>query len=347
MNIIASFSAETASKKGFFHVQAIDIHPQFSSRLLNMIFRMSSFEMNFFTAYEECLRDKEEKIKELTLSISSVIYEIMQLLTLDFGSIKMDKKTKLHDWFSRIKQTLESLDHSNKQNGEFVIQIKRKIIQVGEMMDLSRLALAQHLQKLHSNLDTLAALYNLSEEEKRRMQRSAEPSYLWPVLDDWTPRIQCQVLDSSDAQTVRTLFFKLSLSINVLCEQLIGQAYSFHLERHLRVILQSIPHKLFSLLKNTLSPLLQQPWEHDVDKRYMKMMADFDDNFRLAETTCTISNLSLGVSRMALKRVGFLSVNPKELLEEGIRRELVSELPLLLSVSEALHSLEGSRKSLI
>ncbi|ETN70405.1 hypothetical protein NECAME_14796 [Necator americanus] len=40
-------------------------------------------------------------------------------------------------------------------------------------------------------------------------------------------------------------------------------------------------------------------------------MADFEENFSLADATHTISNLSLGVSRMTLKKVGLVSINPK------------------------------------
>ncbi|KAK6058706.1 hypothetical protein COOONC_03724 [Cooperia oncophora] len=265
-------------------------------------------------------------------------------------------------------------------NAESVIQVKRRIIQVDQMYDLSgNLAVAQHLQKLETQLDCLSALYSVREEDERQTQRYADPSYLWPILgktvvvmpvvccgqvrrakimlmfqDDWTPRIQRRILESSNVNAVRALFFKLSISISTLCERLgnkerknlIGRAYSYHLERQLRAILQTIPNKLFSVLKNTLCPALQRQWEPVLDKSAAREMADFDDNFRLAESTYTISNLSLGVSRMALKKVGVISINPKELLEEGIRRELALELPSLLTILDKNPSLEDVLKIL-
>ncbi|PIO69873.1 hypothetical protein TELCIR_08291 [Teladorsagia circumcincta] len=162
------------------------------------------------------------------------------------------------DFFTK---TLEELDLEDKKNGDSVIQVKRRIAQVDEMYDLSgNLALAQHLQKLGTQLDCLSALYNVREEDERQAQRYADPSYLWPILG--------------------------------------------------KIVVA-------------------------------REMADFDDNFRLAESTYTISNLSLGVSRMALKKVGMISINPKELLEEGIRRELAVELPSLLTMLDKNTSLEG------
>ncbi|VDM57935.1 unnamed protein product [Angiostrongylus costaricensis] len=241
-------------------------------------------------AYNECLRNKEESIKKLTSSICSLINEMVQFLSQDFGPLNKDKKTaavrivsaKLRDWFLLMKETLEGLEPNSKQNSGFVLQIKKRIIQVGEMLELSgRIAFAQHLRLLESRLDSLSALYSVGEEEERRLRRSADPSYLWPVLDDWTPRIQRRILESSNAHALRALFFKLSLSISVLCEQ----------------------------------------FENDERK-------------------------NLGISRMALRKVGIVNVNPKELLEEGIRRELASELPLLLTVSDMPSSLEDLLKKL-
>ncbi|KAK6731843.1 hypothetical protein RB195_007976 [Necator americanus] len=342
-------TSKTTTKKASTYVQAIDIYPQFEAQSLVLFLRASNFEMEFFSAYRNSLRNKEENIKKVTSSTCSIISEMAQLFSQDFGSLNKENKTKLHDWFMLMKKTLEDLDLNSKRNAELVCQVKRRIAQVGEMLDLGgNLSVAQHLQKLQPQLDILSALYNVREEEERRVRRCADPSYLWPILDDWIPRIQNRILESSDVHAVRALFFKLSLSITTLCEQfqgeerktLIGRAYSFHLERRLRSILQTIPHRLFSILKTTISPSLQRHWEPTLDKSVAREMADFEENFSLADATHTISNLSLGVSRMTLKKVGLVSINPKELLEEGIRRELALELPSLLTTLEKPFSLE-------
>ncbi|RCN27786.1 hypothetical protein ANCCAN_26477, partial [Ancylostoma caninum] len=176
--------------------------------------------MDFLTAYRDALRNKVENIKQSTSSTCSIISEMAQLFTQDFGSLNKEKKTKLHNWFLLMKKTLEELELNDKRNAEFVSQVKRRITQVGEMLDLGgNLSVAQYLHKLESQLDYLSALYNVREEEEQRIQRSAEPSYMWPILDDWTPRIQRRILESSNVHAIRALFFKLSLSINTLCEQ--------------------------------------------------------------------------------------------------------------------------------
>ncbi|VDL80943.1 unnamed protein product [Nippostrongylus brasiliensis] len=284
---------KTATKKAASYVQSIDIYPQFDAQALVLLLRASNFEMDFFTAYRECLRNKNENIQKFTATTCSIISDMAQLFSQDFGSLNQEKKTKLRDWFLLMKKTLEELELNDNKNGEFVSQVKRRIAQ-------------------------------------RR------------------------ILESSNVNAVRSLFFKLSLSISTLCERfnndekknLIGRAYSYHLERRLRVILQTIPHRLFSVLKTTLCPALQRQWEPAFDKSAAREMADFEDNFRLAEATYTISNLSLGVSRMALKKVGVISINPKELLEEGIRRELSLELPAMLTTLDKNQPLEDVLRNL-
>ncbi|VDN26595.1 unnamed protein product [Cylicostephanus goldi] len=207
-------TSKTTSKKAASYVQAIDIYPQFDAQSLVLFLRAANFEMEFFTAYRDALKNKESNIKKVTDATCSTIAEMAQLFSQDFGPLNKDKKTKLHDWFLLMKKTLEELELNDKKNAEFVSQ-------VGEMLDLGgNLSVAQHLQKLESQLDTLSALYSVREEEEQRVQRYADPSYIWPILDDWTPRIQRRILESSNVHAIRALVFKLSISIAMLCEQL-------------------------------------------------------------------------------------------------------------------------------
>ncbi|VDM80627.1 unnamed protein product, partial [Strongylus vulgaris] len=174
------FAAKTTSKKAASYVQAIDIHPQFDSQSLVLFLRASSFEMDFLTAYRDTLKNKEDNIKKFTATACSIISEMAQLFSQDFGSLNKDKKTKLRDWFLLMKRTLEELELNCKKNAEFVNQIKRRIVQVGEMLDLGgNLSVAQHLQKLESQLDILSALYSELLEEGIRRELALElPSLL-------------------------------------------------------------------------------------------------------------------------------------------------------------------------
>uniref|UniRef100_A0A1I7XP21 WASH complex subunit strumpellin n=1 Tax=Heterorhabditis bacteriophora TaxID=37862 RepID=A0A1I7XP21_HETBA len=237
----------------------------------------------------------------------------------------------------------------------FNILVGLNIPQVCEMLDLGgNLAVATYLQKLEVELDSLTAAFSVKESEERAVEMAADPSYLWTMLDDWTPRIQQRILESSNIQPVRTLFHKLSLSIFNICnslhsderKRLVGRAYSFHLEKKLRIILQSVPHRLFSILHDVVIPSLHREWTASIVKTIVKEMADFDENFRLAEATFIISNMSVGISRMALRRIGILEVNPKELLEGGIRHELSIELPKLFIVNDWNMSLDDLLKKL-
>lgn len=43
----------------------------------------------------------------------------------------------------------------------------------------------------------------------------------------------------------------------------------------------------------------------------MRDLADFSENMQLSEVTYSISNMSVGVSRFSLKKIGTITVNPK------------------------------------
>lgn len=171
------------------------------------------------------------------------------------------------------------------------------------------------------------------------------------------------------------LFFRSS-HIQYRTLRLISRAYSFYLERRLRAILQSIPQHLFRILHDTVIPVLRKKWPQYLDKkeaRYffeeihyfffklqVKELANFEENFKLSEAAFTISNMSVGISRMTLKKLGTIEVTPRvfaknlrnslkplfqELLEAGIRRELAVELPKTLAVNPKWNNLSGKFSS--
>ncbi|CAD6196484.1 unnamed protein product [Caenorhabditis auriculariae] len=334
-------------RRGFTMMQAMDAAIRFEKAALVAVLKIAKFEMEFLKTYKTHLQNREEATKKAISGTSLFLTELADIFAQGFASLKVEKKERLNEWFLVLKKAVEDLDVDNPTASvEVVQQIKQRINQVGEMLDLNgNFAVSQYLEKIKGELDGLSSILQLSEDVVRNVEDSADSDYLWSMIDDWTPRVQKRLLSASNTQPVRAFFHKLSLSLAVLDRRLpqgphseavkrISRAFSFYLDRRLRNILQSVPHHLFSIMHEIVEPSLKHQWEPFLDKSEAKKLADFEENFRLADATYTISNMSVGISRMALKKVGTVDVNPKELLEEGIRRELANELPDLLKIAE-------------
>ncbi|KAK6058705.1 hypothetical protein COOONC_03723 [Cooperia oncophora] len=87
--------SKTTSKKASSYVQGIEIYSQFDAQALLILLRIANFEMDFFTAYRECLRNRKENIQKFTTATCSIIAEMAQLFSQDFTSLNKDKKSEV------------------------------------------------------------------------------------------------------------------------------------------------------------------------------------------------------------------------------------------------------------
>lgn len=114
----------------------------------------------------------------------------------------------------------------------------------------------------------------------------------------------------------------------------VSEYYSRELEVYIRKVLQIIPKMMFQkmarIIEMQTSVLKELPTRLDKDK--LKEYAQLNERFEFAELTHSISVFSQGMRMMKSTLVGVVCLDPKILLEDGIRKELVSH------IAQALHN---------
>lgn len=138
-------------------------------------------------------------------------------------------------------------------------------------------------------------------------------------------------LKLASAMEIPLLRINQSHSVDLLS---VSEYYSRELEVYIRKVLQIIPKMMFSKLARIIhmqtSVLKELPTRLDKDK--LKEYAQLNDRFEFAELTHSISVFSQGMRMMKSTLVGVVCLDPKVLLEDGIRKELVSR------IAQALHN---------
>uniref|UniRef100_A0A670JWH3 WASH complex subunit 5 n=1 Tax=Podarcis muralis TaxID=64176 RepID=A0A670JWH3_PODMU len=112
----------------------------------------------------------------------------------------------------------------------------------------------------------------------------------------------------------------------------VSQYYSGELVSYVRKVLQIIPESMFTsllkIIKLQTHDIIEVPTRLDKDK--LRDYAQLVPRYEVAKLTHAISIFTEGILMMKTTLVGIIKVDPKQLLEDGIRKELVKRVALAL-----------------
>lgn len=165
-------------------------------------------------------------------------------------------------------------------------------------------------------------------------------SYAWCLLQrDFTVIMQNHIKALPRAVIrIRAVFLKLASTLEVplmrinqaKSEDLISVSnyYSTELANFLRRVLQIVPETMFNILARIIQLLTNAIKEFPtrLSKDKIREYAQFEERARVAQLTNSIAVFTKGILMMKTTLVGVIELDPKQLLEDGIRKELVNHL---------------------
>ena len=176
------------------------------------------------------------------------------------------------------------------------------------------------------------------------METISDLSYAWELMNDYIIVLHQRVLrEPATAVLLRSTFLKLASILDVPLIRIsqcdspdqvsVAEYYSSELVAFVRRVLDIIPVSVFRVLDqiveiqtHRLTPL---PVKFEVQN--LKEYAQLDERYDLARLTHQISVFTDGVLAMEKTLLGVIQVDPRQILQDGLRRELVRQ------VSRALH----------
>jgi WASH complex subunit strumpellin len=137
---------------------------------------------------------------------------------------------------------------------------------------------------------------------------------------------------------LRCLFLKLKSTMDLPLLRLaqcggkdllvVGEYYSQQLVNYVRAVLEVIPVSMFRTLDKIIailtSGLKELPARLEKDK--LKEYSQLGVRFRLAEATYEIAAFTQGILAMERTFVGVIEIDPRQILEDGIRKQLVQRI---------------------
>lgn len=316
------------------------------SELFKLLLNTGQLEFIVTEYLRNVLDEKEKRWDDYKTEASKRINELAiacsgeQLLT------KIEKIDKLKTWFLEINEEIKSLDSNNLNvAGRKIVLIIQALENVQEFHNLqANMQVKQYLTESCQFLHQMMNTNNIKEDMLINLHLIGDLSYAWNIIDDFTNIMQLSIKNQPNLVIkLRATFLKLSSALEVpllrinqsKSEDLISvsQYYSNELVNYVRKVIQIIPQTMFEILMKIIDKqtnvVKEVPTRLEKDK--LKEYSQLDERFEVAKLTYSISVFTDGILMMQKTLVGVIELDPKQLLEDGIRKELVKH------VSKALH----------
>ncbi|XP_040350532.1 WASH complex subunit 5 [Herpailurus yagouaroundi] len=248
-----------------------------------------------------------------------------------------ERMTELADVFSGVKPLTRVEKNETLQKCVYVTQVQ-------EFHQLeSNLQVCQFLADTRKFLHQMIRTINIKEEVLITMQIVGDLSFAWQLIDSFTSIMQESIRVSPSMVTkLRATFLKLASALDLPLLRInqanspdllsVSQYYSGELVSYVRKVLQIIPESMFTsllkIIKLQTHDIIEVPTRLDKDK--LRDYAQLGPRYEVAKLTHAISIFTEGILMMKTTLVGIIKVDPKQLLEDGIRKELVKRVAFAL-----------------
>uniref|UniRef100_A0A668ABG5 WASH complex subunit 5 n=1 Tax=Myripristis murdjan TaxID=586833 RepID=A0A668ABG5_9TELE len=313
--------------------------------LFQLLLDTAQFEFTLKEMFKQMLSEKQIKWESYKKEGSERMTELAEVFSGVKPLTRVEKNENLQAWFREISKQIESLNYEDSTAaGRKTVQLIQALVEVQEFHQLeSNLQVCQFLADTRKFLHQMIRTINIKEEVLITMQIVGDLSYAWQIIDSFTSIMQESIrVNPSMVTKLRATFLKLASALDLPLLRInqanspdllsVSQFYSGELVAYVRKVLQIIPESMFTslakIIKLQIHDIMEVPTRLDKDK--LKDYSQLGARYEVAKLTHAISIFTEGILMMKTTLVGIIKVDPKQLLEDGIRKELVKRVAYAL-----------------
>ncbi|XP_022693191.1 WASH complex subunit 5-like isoform X2 [Varroa jacobsoni] len=314
-------------------------------QLFKLLLVTAEFEHKFREIYRELLRQKNAKWEFFKKESNERLQELSEVYSGSKPLNRIEKNEQLQGWFEATVEQVTNLSH------ESPVADSRKIVQLIDALNKVKqyhqiegcIQVRQFVDESRQFLHCMLRLLSVNVELLTKLDVIVDVSYAWILIDAYTAHMQRSIKENPGTVVkLRTIFLKLASALDLPLRRIVqarsqdveavSAFYSQELVSYIRRVFHIIPETMFSLLARIIkiqtSHLQQLPPR--LMKDQLKHFAQIDERVEVAKLSHDISVFTDGVLEMKTTLVGIVEIDPKQLLEDGIRKELVNQLSLSL-----------------
>jgi WASH complex subunit strumpellin len=321
--------------------------PNFSGdQVFNLLLNTSQLEFLVKEMFQKLMAEKQEKWEAYKKEGVERMVELADVFSGTKPLTRVEKNEHLQAWFREMSTQIESLSYEDFTSaGRKIMQLNQALEEVLEFHGLeNNMQVKQFLADTRQYLHNMFRTINIREEILITLQLAADLSYAWLLIESYTPYMQKGIqVDPYLVIKLRATFLQLSSGMELPLFRIsqakskdlksVSAYYSQQLVAYVRRVLQIIPRNMFKILGEIINILTSKMMEVPIklDKEKMKELSQLELREKVSRLTNKISIFTEGMLLMKTTLVGVIKVDPKRMLEDGIRKELV------VQVTKCLH----------
>lgn len=327
--------------------------------ILSLFLSVAQLEYHLQDCFAKFIRERSVRWSTLRKSAVSRATRIAVFFSEDNVLDSHVQDAELEQWFRTLALRVESLRCKGDTN-----TTRRKIQRLITALESSQefdqiheqLQVLQYVRETAGELRQMLRYLNAESRVLSRLATISDVSYVWDILSrqgflirNLQSRIQRMPIVATQ---MRAFFVKLASLLQLPCFrigqgvscspehrlkkalQLTSTFYSEEVVALLRRVLQVIPISIFEVLHKVMHVLTHclEECPSKIPREEWRRWSQLEVRRQLSAYTADIARYASGLLAMKETTIGVVLVNPHQLLEDGIRKELVEQ------VTRELHS---------
>ncbi|OQR94163.1 strumpellin [Achlya hypogyna] len=317
-------------------------------RLITLLLQASQLEWKLKQIFSSLLASKEDRWQRCMKETSDRLQELSEYFTGEKPLTRVERNEDLMTWFKDTADKVKSLDYvDHVKAGRRIKRLIEALVSVEQFDQIdTSLQVKAFLAESRQYLTEMVRTVRVRQEAMGIIETVSDLSYGWEIINDFMPILHTRVKrDPSCVILLRALFLKLASILDVPLTRIhqckstdvisVAEYYSGELVDYVRRVMEIIPQSVFRILAG----IIKLQTDHmktipvKIEALMLKNHAQLNERYRLARATNEVSKYTEGILAMKKTLLGILEVDPRQVLEEGLRKELVYR------VSRAYHDI--------
>jgi WASH complex subunit strumpellin len=317
--------------------------------IVTLLLNASQLEYILKNILQQLLNEKDIAWTDGKTAAADRMTELSEYFTGEKALSRVKRDENLMKWFSNLASEVKSLNLTDSHATATGRKIKSIIkaledVEQFEAVD-TNIQIKTFLNDAREIFHTMIRTVNIKNEILNNLDAISDLSYAWQTLTDYIPYFQERITkDPKSVSLLRAVFLKAASMLDVPLVRIVAinspdavsvaSYYSNELVEFVRTVLSIIPVSVFNILGKivTLQTKHMNIIPIRLESKDLKDYAQLDARYELAKLTHEVSIFTEGILVMEKTLLGVIQVDPRSILEEGLRRELQKKL------STALHT---------